>query len=120
MLDKLLRVDYLNKADKIIKDLGHNFSWKEFDSLYYNRQNSKSNNLPSSESLNIIKQVQEYAKILDNEGRLSSAESYEITAKHLKAFVGVKNQILFFSSVTGKLPVQVSFANAIANAKVAR
>jgi integrase len=44
--------------------------------------------------------VQEYAKILDNEGRLSSAESYEITAKHLKTFVGVKNQILFFSSVT--------------------
>ena len=91
---------FLNKADKIVADLGRNFSWEEFDSLYYNRQNSKSNNLPPSESLNIIKQVQEYAEILDNEGRLSSAESYEITAKHLKTFVGVKNQILFFSSVT--------------------
>ena len=54
---------FLNKADKIVADLGRNFSWKEFDSLYFNRPNSKSNNLASSESLNIIKHVQEYAEI---------------------------------------------------------
>ena len=39
---------YLNKADKIIKDLGHNFSWQEFDRLYFNRGNLKGNILPHS------------------------------------------------------------------------
>src|ERR1035441_4846402 len=36
---------YLNKADKIIKDLGHSFSWQEFDTLYFNRRNLKGNTL---------------------------------------------------------------------------
>jgi integrase/recombinase XerD len=91
---------YLNKADKIIKDLGHNFSWQEFDRLYFNRGNLKGNILPHSGSLCIIKQVQEYAAILTNEGRISSAESYTTTANHLKNFAGKKNQNLYFSSVT--------------------
>ncbi|MDQ6723725.1 MAG: site-specific integrase [Thermoproteota archaeon] len=91
---------YLNKADKIIKDLGHSFSWQEFDSLYFNRVNLKENTLPHSGSLDIIKQVQEYTQLLTNEGRISSAESYATTANHLKNFAGKKNQTLYFSSVT--------------------
>src|SRR5450755_2048007 len=48
---------YLNKADNIIKDLGHDFSWQEFDRLYFNRGNSKDNILRHAGSLDIIKQV---------------------------------------------------------------
>ncbi len=88
---------YLNKADKIIKDLGHNFSWQEFDRLYFNRGNLKGNILPHSGSLDIIKQVQEYGEILNNEGRISSAESYVTTKNHLKNFVGKKkSKSVFF------------------------
>jgi len=89
---------YLNKADKIIKDLGRNFSWEEFDNLYFNRK-QVSNKLPSSESLNIIMQLKDYADLLTKEGRLSSAESYVTTSNHLKNFIGTKNKSLLFSSV---------------------
>src|SRR6185312_16607510 len=42
---------YLNKADKIVKDLGRNFSWKEFDTLYYNRKITNSQNNNHSQSI---------------------------------------------------------------------
>ena len=39
---------FLNKANKIVKDLGRNFSWKEFDALYYNRKFTGDKNLKLS------------------------------------------------------------------------
>ena len=91
---------YSKKADKIIEDLGRDFSWQEFDRLYYNRKHLGDTTSSSFGSLNIIKQIEDYADNLTKEGRLSSAESYATTANHLKSFIGPKNNSLLFSTVT--------------------
>ena len=92
-------VYFLKKAEEIIEKLGNDFSWSEFEILYFNRQ-SADIGVPVTGSLNIIHQVKNYKEILIEEGRLSSAESYETTANHLQNFVGKKNKSLLFSSVT--------------------
>lgn len=48
-------VYFLNKANKIVKDFGRHFSWKEFDALYFNRKVIV--HINPSKSINIIKQI---------------------------------------------------------------
>jgi len=91
---------YLNKADKIIKDLGRNFSWKEFDSLYYNRHaiNPKTNN--QSQSINIVTHLEDYAEKLYKEGSIKTSKGYTTTVHHLKDYLKKKDDCLLFSDIT--------------------
>ena len=74
---------FLNKADKIVADLGRDFSWKEFDLLYYNRKKASTQINPQSQSLNIVSQMKAYANRLEIDGLLKTSKSYTSTAKHL-------------------------------------
>ena len=106
-LNKSLRKQFeaivylLKKTEEIIEKLGNDFSWSEFEILYFNRQ-SIDKGLPNTESLNIITQIKKYEEILVEEGRLSSAESYATTANHLQNFAGKKNKGILFSSVSSE------------------
>ena len=92
-------VYFLKKTEEIIDKLGNDFSWNEFENLYFNRQ-SIYKGISNTESLNVITQIKKYEEILIREGRLSSAESYGTTANHLQNFAGKKNENLLFSSVS--------------------
>lgn len=91
---------YLNKADKIIKDLGRNFSWKEFDTLYYNRKPTGNQINNKSESINIVTHLENYAKKLYNEGSIKTSKGYTTIANHLKVYLKKKDDCLLFSDVT--------------------
>ena len=90
---------YLKKADQIVKDLGQNFSWREFDALYYNRKLSTQQKY-QSHSINVISKIEDYAKKLFNEGFLKSSKSYTTTANHLKEYLKKKDGCLLFSDLT--------------------
>ncbi len=90
----------LNKADKIIKDLRGNFSWKEFDTLYYNRRIATSQINNQSQSLNIISHLEGYAKKLEEDGFIKTSKSYTTTANHLKDFLNKKEDCILFSDIT--------------------
>ena len=90
---------YLKKADQIVKDLGRNFSWREFDILYYNRKLSAQVQYPS-QSINVISKIEDYASKLYNEGCLKSSKSYTTTANHLKEYLKKKDGCLLFSDLT--------------------
>lgn len=91
---------YLNKADKIIKDLGRNFSWKEFDSLYYNRNPVGNQNNNRSQSINIVTHLEDYAKKLFEVGSIKTSKGYTTTANHLIEYVKKKDGCLLFSDIT--------------------
>jgi integrase/recombinase XerD len=91
---------YLNKADKIINDLGHNFSWKEFDTLYYNRQSISTKINNQSQSINIVKHLEDYAEKLYKEGSIKTSKGYTTTVNHLRDYLKKKNDCLLFSDVT--------------------
>jgi integrase/recombinase XerD len=93
-------VHYLNKADKIVKDLGRNFSWKEFDTLYYNRKPKASRINNQSQSINIITQLEDYAKKLFGEGSIKTSKGYTTISNHLKDYLKKKDGCLLFSDVT--------------------
>ena len=93
-------VYYLNKADKIVKDLGRDFSWKEFDALYFNRKftGNKTNN--TTQSINIIKHIEDYASKLYSEGSIKTSKGFTTTSHHLKDYLKKKNDSLLFPDVT--------------------
>jgi integrase/recombinase XerD len=93
-------VYYLNKADKIVKDLGRNFSWKEFDTLYYNRKPIISRINKQSQSINIITQIEDYAKKLFGEGSIKTSKGYTTISNHLKDYLKKEDGCLLFSDVT--------------------
>ena len=78
---------YLNLADKIVKDLGRNFSWKEFDTLYYNRKPTGNQINDHSQSINIVTHLENYAKKLYEEGSIKTSKGYTTTANHLKDYL---------------------------------
>ncbi|MEO6836796.1 MAG: site-specific integrase [Ginsengibacter sp.] len=90
---------YLKKANEIVKDLGQNFSWKEFDALYYNRKSSTQQKY-HSQSINVISKIEDYARKLFDEGFLKSSKSYTTTANHLKYYLKKKGGSLLFSDLT--------------------
>jgi integrase len=90
---------YLKKADKIIRDLDRNFSWREFDVLYYNRRSS-TQLIDQSESINVITKIEDYAKKLFNDGLIKSSTSYTTTANHLKEYLKKKDDCLLLSDLT--------------------
>jgi hypothetical protein len=65
---------FLKKADKIIRDLGRNFSWREFDTLYYNRKTTTQQKY-QSQSINVISKIEDYAKKLFEEDLLKTSKS---------------------------------------------
>src|ERR1017187_309207 len=81
---------FLTKADGIIADLGRNFSWKEFDAFYYNRNQETSPIDRASYSLNIVSQLEAYANKLATDGLIKSSKSYYTTANHLKDYCLLK------------------------------
>lgn len=89
---------FLTKADQIVKDLDRNFSWKEFDALYYNRKLSEQFQHPS-QSINVILKIEDYAKKLYHEGFLKSSKSYTTTANHLKEYLKKKDCCILFTDV---------------------
>jgi hypothetical protein len=91
---------FLNKANKIVKDLGRNFSWKEFDALYYNRKFTVTQIDNQSESINIVNQIEDYAKKLYEEGFIKTSKGYTTTANHLKGYLKKKEDCLLFADVT--------------------
>src|SRR5450631_1006383 len=91
---------FLKKANKIVRDLGRNFSWKEFDALYYNRKFKVTQIDNQSESINIITQIEDYAKKLYEEGFIKTSKGYTTTANHLKGYLKKKNDGLLFGGVT--------------------
>lgn len=91
---------YLNKADKIIKDLERNFSWKEFDALYYNRKPTGLQINNPSESINIVTHLENYAAKLYSEGLIKTSKSYTTTANHLKNYSKKNDDCLLFSDIT--------------------
>jgi len=91
---------YLNKADKIVKDLGRNFSWKEFDTLYYNRKPTGNQINNHSQSINIVTHLEDYAKKLYEEGSIKTSKGYTTTANHLKDYLKKKDDCLLFSDIT--------------------
>ena len=90
---------FLNKANKIVKDLGQNFSWKEFDALYYNRKFTVTQIDNQSESINIVNQIEDYAKKLYEEGFIKTSKGYTTTANHLKGYLKKKDDGLLFGGV---------------------
>lgn len=90
---------YLKKADKITRVLGRNFSWCEFDTLYYNRKLTTQQN-DQSQSINLISKIEDYAKKLFEEGLLKSSKSYITTSNHLKVYSKKKDGCLLFSELT--------------------
>ena len=93
-------VYYLNKADNLVKDLGRNFSWKEFDALYFNRKTLVNKNGTASQSINIIRNIEDYASKLYIEGAIKTSKGYTTTSHHLKDYLKKKNDALLFSDVT--------------------
>jgi len=92
---------FLTKADKIIADLGRNFSWKEFDALYYNRNKSTTPIDRRSLSLNIVSQIEAYANKLEMDGLIKSSKSYYTTANHLKDYCLIKkDDCLLITDIT--------------------
>ena len=91
---------FLNKADKIVKDLGHNFSWKEFDTLYYNRKPIITRINKQSQSINIITQLEDYAEKLFREGSIKTSKGYTTISNHLKDYLKKEDGCLLFSDVT--------------------
>ena len=91
---------YLNKADKIVKDLGRNFSWKEFDALYYNRKSTGIQINNHSQSINIVTHLEDYAKKLFGEGSIKTSKGYTTTANHLKEYLKKEGDCLLFSDIT--------------------
>lgn len=91
---------YLNKADKIIKDLGRNFSWKEFDTLYYNRKPKVNQINNESQSINIVTHLESYATKLYGEGSIKTSKGYTTTVNHLKEYLKKKDDSLLFSDIT--------------------
>jgi integrase/recombinase XerD len=91
---------YLNKADKIVKDLGRNFSWKEFDALYYNRKSTAIQINNHSQSINIVTHLEDYAKKLFGEGSIKTSKGYTTTANHLKEYLKKEGDCLLFSDIT--------------------
>lgn len=93
-------IHFLNKADKIIADLGSNFSWKEFDILYFNRKPDNSKNSSQSNSLNIVTHLVDYSEKLSREGSIKTAKGYTTTANHLRDFLKKKDDHLLFTDIT--------------------
>ena len=93
-------VYFLTKADKIIKDLGRDFSWKEFDTLYYNRKTVSSRNTNQSQSIDIITRLEDYAKKLYEDGSIKTSKGYTTISNHLKDYLRKKDGCLLFSDVT--------------------
>ena len=91
---------YLNKADKIVKDLGRDFSWREFDAIYYNRKAAVNKINNQSQSLNIVTHLEHYAKKLYDEGAIKTSKGYTTIANHLKEYLGKKDNCLLFSDAT--------------------
>lgn len=91
---------YLNKADKIVKDLGRNFSWKEFDTLYYNRKPTGNQISNQSQSINIVTHLEDYASKLYEEGSIKTSKGYTTTVNHLKEYLKKKDDCLLFSDIT--------------------
>jgi integrase/recombinase XerD len=91
---------YLNKADKIVKDLGRNFSWKEFDTLYYNRKPTGNQINTHSQSINIVTHLEGYATKLYGEGAIKTSKGFTTTANHLKDYLKKKDDCLLFSDIT--------------------
>jgi integrase/recombinase XerD len=94
---------FLTKADKIVKDLGQNFSWKEFDALYYNRKFPIAQLDNPSESINVVSHIEEYAKKLYLNGSIKTSKCYTTTANHLKRYLKKKEDCLLFADVTPEL-----------------
>ena len=90
---------FLKKADKIVRDLGGNFSWREFDTLYYNRKLTTRQN-SQSQSINVISRIEDYAKKLLMEDLLKTSKSYTTTGNHLKEYLKKKDDCLLFSDLT--------------------
>ena len=65
-------------------DLGRNFSWKEFDALYYNRKFTVTQIDNQSASISIVTQIEDYAKKLYEESFIKTSKGYTTTANHLK------------------------------------
>ena len=94
---------FLTKADKIVKDLSQNFSWKEFDALYYNRKFPIAQLDNPSESINVVSHIEEYAKKLYLNGSIKTSKGYTTTANHLKRYLKKKEDCLLFADVTPEL-----------------
>ena len=90
---------FQKKADQIVKDLGRNFSWREFDILYYNRKLTVQPQF-QSQSINVVSKIDDYANKLYNEGFLKSSKSYTTTANHLRQYLKKKDTCLLFSDLT--------------------
>lgn len=80
--------------------MGRNFSWKEFDTLYYNRKPVSSRNNNQSQSINIIARLEDYAKKLYEEGSIKTSKGYTTISNNLKDYLRKKDGCLLFSDVT--------------------
>lgn len=87
---------YLNfcveKADKIIKDLGSNFSWLEFKQRFYNKADSTS----KDQTNDLLGYLTEKEKKLRKGGKIKTARTYDLTRKHVEAFTR-KKEVPFLS-----------------------
>ena len=90
---------YHKKADQIVKDLGRNFSWREFDILYYNRKTTSPVEY-STQTINVISKIEDYANKLYSDGFLKSSKSYTTTANHLKEYLKKNSNSFLFSDLT--------------------
>lgn len=76
----------LEKADKIIKDLGYNFSWTEFKKRFYNKESATS----KDQTNDLLGYLTEKEKKLRKAGKIKTARTYDLTRKHVEAFTRKK------------------------------
>lgn len=89
---------FLQKSNKLIADMSVNFSWKEFSARYYNRVSTT--DYSASRTINLLTEIENHSKKLEQAGSISSSQSYITTLNHLKLFAGAKSKCILFSEVT--------------------
>lgn len=82
-----------SKASKIISDLGNNFTFESFESLYLNKQK---NDKPSKED--VYSYIEKHIKTLTSNDQLGYAESFSSTLFNLKKYT----KTLDFKDITPK------------------
>lgn len=90
---------YLNKAEKIIEEIRHYFSFELFREKFYNREFTSDNS--SVIQSDILRAFEEYIQELRENNQFRTADGY-ITSKHsLQTYIGNEKKI-YFNQVTPK------------------
>lgn len=87
---------YLNKAEKIIEEIKHYFTFELFRDKFYNQQQTVENNTGMQND--IFQAFDEYIKNLEDNNRIKTAISYTSSKNKLKQFIG--NKKISFNLVT--------------------